>query len=339
MHHVPWLVKGLTLPQRAGRLRELFGTYPAGWWIEVDFERFDAHVDLLILVEIEIALYMAILNHPDFKQYMEMELKTTAYHMAGLIYWHIGRRRSGDPNTSIGNGDINRFFHWLAWKTRHDWASSHEGDDGIGLVRCQDPTWHVNRLEAVADLLGFVIKVVVSREPWQTVFCGRVNVIGPLGYDNMADLPRAMNKFHITLANLPPQPAARKDSLRALLLGKAMSYYVTDRDTPVLGYLCWAIIRLFRRLKPRYEDKWRASMLGDLQKVDFSVEPRPSTEFRVAVSQRYNLTLCRQEALEAEYKSWVTLGFIPRDPLLLVCEGASEMLVDTPAYYIEYYDA
>lgn len=341
---LPWLVKGTDLPRRAAKMRAAFGRHPVGGlWVEVDFERFDAHVDVMILEEVEHEVYYTLFDADDpwIRELLSIQLRTNAYHVAGVTYRCIGRRCSGDPNTSIGNSLINRFLHWLAFREEVMWASFHEGDDCLAWFEVcgeTDRARLTQRLLDTAATLGFAVKVVCSENPEETVFCGRVNYVGRDGLSTAADLPRAMNKFHVTTANLPTQAPSRVAAKRSLLLGKAMSYYVTDRDTPVLGWLCYSIIRLLRGVKPRFEDTWKMHQLGNLDAVDFSVPPNVDVALRVAFDMRYDLRIQAQESLEAEYRGWVAAGAIPLDPPLMICQGAADHIVDDTKYFVVQQD-
>lgn len=296
-----------------------------GLWVEADFSRFDSTVSKTLL-EFEHAIYRHYLDSQQLDELLAVQMYTRAFSDEGLSYSTVGRRCSGDANTSIGNGLLNRFCHWLAWRDLPDWVSFHEGDDALAHV--PDRPVYLARLQAVAESLGFKIKVKSTRVVADTVFCGRVNYLHDGALRTMCDLPRTMNKFHVTTVNVPPGVRG-VNARKALLKAKALSYYCTDSATPIIGVLCVVLVRLLD-CAPDWSDlSWgRPRYHGD---VDFCDIP---LQARLAYAHRYNITEHTQVALENYYKSWLELGYIPSLVAPLICDGAdTPIALESSAYF------
>ena len=112
---------------------------------------------------------------PDRLKYLKKQLVTRGYTRSGIYYACRGNRKSGDPQTSIGNSMDNAMVHAFAiWKTFgvHIWDFGKMcvcGDDNLILPRKTS-----NRFGQVADVLrqlGFRPKMVVKRDLHKANYC------------------------------------------------------------------------------------------------------------------------------------------------------------------------
>nr|AHA86934.1 gp1 [Betegovirus SF] len=165
-------------------------------------------------------------------------------------------RGSGYPDTSIMNTINNAFTMYLAFRMTRGpdgnfldadeaWARLCKyclfaGDDG------QSGNLRKEAIKKAADLMGFVVKVEeIQRGQRGVNFLARF--YSPdvwFGSPNsMCDLKRQLSKFHTSLV-LPPQitPAQK-------LKEKAMSYVLTDANTPIIGVFCKRAVELTQHAK------------------------------------------------------------------------------------------
>lgn len=282
------------------------------YFIEIDFNRFDRRVSLEILQQVE----FIFLTHPfpdadDLHRALSMSWETIGISEFGTRYKTRGTRCSGDAWTSIGNGLLNRFMTWLCLRDiRH--SSYHEGDDIIlGIHKC-DLALVQHRLEFLG-VLGFSAKIIERPELSTAIFCGRQFGHSASGLSSYCDLRRTMLKFSTTVSNGAEMP---------LLLAKARSYYSTDRDTPIIGPLCWAIIQVLQPKVTKRQLKRAAAHFSSeryqpiKQGLDLT-PPRIEPHSRAAIELHNDINISMQEAFEAYYLSWIDLGFIPSsiDPI------------------------
>lgn len=317
-HDAPYLVKGLDIPTRSAKMAKLmeFEKY-----LEIDYTRFDSTISRTMIVNVEAFIFSVIFpkaDHPLLHAALKFAQTTIGVTPLGIIYFVEGTRCSGDAHTSIANGLLNFFMFWvLVSRLPPDaWLSYHEGDDGIAGIKSK--YWKQVLFNClILQCLGFEAKLAWFDQLQLTTFCGRSHV--PIGgaLMSMCDLPRTLSKIHITTSNLKTRTAA---------LAKAYSYWATDRHTPIVGTVCWALIKLLggnpgvrksitrcRTIRPHEKGKILRGldMHHDLVQV-------PS-ELRVATELKYGLSVAQQHAIENQALGWVRMGYIPHtfQPLLV----------------------
>jgi hypothetical protein len=304
-----YLVKGLNILNRNEKMNFLseFGSF-----IETDYSRYDSTISPEVMRLVEGAIFRYCFPpdiYPEFDKALKYCEKTSGTTLFGWKYNTTGRC-SGDAHTSIGNGLINRFNTWVSMKNLppESWSSSHEGDDGI--LGCDNLV--LNQVLTNTMLfggLGFQIKLFSTDNISLAGFCGRTLFFTPL-LDSMCDVRRTLSKFHITCCQLPGRRA---------VLAKALSYWSTDNNTPIVGVLCYVLISL---LKPDFRDRRafsRTQSISNFAKTQLLVAydelnlccPQPSAQSRCALQLKENISIHIQQSFEDEILSWLILGFIP----------------------------
>jgi len=313
----PFLVKGLD-PFAKRRTMQPFTEFPV--LFETDYSRFDRTVsqDYLKFIEVGfIELLFPKSEHQLLHVALGFLLRTRGLHQLGLWYTTDGGRCSGDAQTSVLNGIINHFNTWsvLRHLPPRSWFSKHEGDDGL-----------IGALKSVADsvetclkyvpALGFKLKVLRSTCLEDITFCGRFYTASSGRIEDCADLHRALSKFHVTCT---------QGRLDELALAKALSYYHTDSDTPILGWWCYCIICY---LLPRMRPKWSRAVQRNLrtqERVRFSAAlsakryahaPSPSPSLVALIMHRTGWSGGVIEATEMLCRQAVALDIIPVLPRL-----------------------
>lgn len=249
-HHLrdaPWLVKGLTIPQRDAKMTALIGHK---YYFKSDYSRFDRHVSLQAL-DAEHAVYMKWFNQGELWDLLRAQRSTFIYHACGLIYSIVGTRCSGDANTSIGNALLNRAILRVAFHDlKIDWVGFHEGDDGVGAfdtpLDVSIISQHVSR---VAKEFGFTLDFEIVTDIRHLYFCGRYLLDDCGRLLSYCDLRRFLDKFTITAT----RRSATSEELQSLLLAKAQAYLATDSHVPIVSEICKLVVRVFGHLQPRYE--------------------------------------------------------------------------------------
>lgn len=307
---LPFLVKGLTPHQRDKHCQPV-ATFPN--FISTDFSRFDRSISTLILNEIEIFIMEQLYppaEHPDFHHCLELGLHTKGQTPLGVTYDIQGTRCSGDMQTSIMNGLINRFLTWLVMPhDQNTWVAFHEGDDGI--IGCTDSARdHYTTMFPTYDLLGFDVKRVISRQLDDHTFCGRILYTQHGSVRSFSDVRRTLQKFHVNLSQIPSQP---------YIHAKSLSLLCQNQSTPVLTALFTSIIRLTVCPTPKQISKLRQYDKELFYKYVYhasTLRTRPiPPEARVALT-KHGLSIAEQFALEDHYRYWTILGFIPSNPII-----------------------
>lgn len=307
-HDAPYLVKGLTMDQRRAKLSTLaeYDTF-----IEIDYSRFDKTLDQPIIVDVEMQLFEYVYPrdaHPLLWEALSLLPWTKGRSVVGLSYTVAGTRLSGDSHTSVFNGFDNSFFKWLVLEDiprpieNHGF---HEGDDGDIGIRGQDRAQAESNISFLC-FLGLVVKVKITDLLEDTTFCGRFYTFDGQMRD-MCDLKRTLAKFHITCSGL---------SARRAMVAKAFSYWATDKDTPIVGTLCYVILKL-------YVKRWDLSHIARSGMNLFEKERiisgfneelvhvwPPASKYALA-SHRSGYSISLLRSYEDMFLSWLDVGAVP----------------------------
>lgn len=298
-------------------------------YLEIDYSRFDKTIDQPIIVDVEMAIMEMMFprsEHPLFWEAASLLPWTSGRSVVGLAYLIAGTRVSGDAHTSVFNLILNKFFSWLVLeptpKTSIEHHSFQEGDDGlIGFYGRDRAQVQFNITFLV--FLGLVVKAKISDLIEDTTFCGRQYTFAPTGLIDMCDLPRTLAKFHITCTGLSARRAA---------VAKAYSYWAMDSATPIVGTLCYVILKL-------YASKWdeqhilrsRALNLYERERIvrGFGIPivyVAPTPEARALVAYRHGFSTSLQASVEQTLLADLRSGHLrDRMPMLerddLVCDS------------------
>jgi hypothetical protein len=315
----PALVKGLNLDERMQKLNgknsvgKSLSDYPV--YLETDYSRYDLSISASYIKSVErVFLSYPFLAEDGYLQLLGWLEETKGISEIGLTYDVTGTRCSGDAHTSIANGLINHFNTWVAMIELQpdDWVSFHEGDDGIIGVRSAVADQAIHNMHLM-PVLGFQLKLDVYRSIDDTSFCGRFLVDSPYGVSSYCDVLRTLAKFHTITSDGDPE---------ALLLAKMISYYCTDRATPIIGVLSCIIIQLLlpvvttRRLMRALDHMKRSYWFRVKHKNEVMIRQeyplvRADPYVRANVAMRCGIDIVTQLTYEKYYISWLDLGHIP----------------------------
>lgn len=314
----PNLVKGLDLKARelklSGKNKTARSLTEYDCYLETDYSRFDLCISAAYLASVERIFLTCAFQGDSWLLDLVACLGTTrGINELGLSYNVLGTRCSGDAHTSIANGLINHFNTWLAFVELppNSWVSFHEGDDGIIGVSSNYREQAIHNLHLL-PVLGFQLKLLVHSNLDDATFCGRFLVNQLHGVDSYCDLRRSLAKIHTINSDGDPE---------ALLLAKMISYYHTDKSTPVIGTLSTVIIRILlpkvttrrltRAMNHLKRDWWFAQKHKDLVFRESYPLHQPELLVRALVADRCDIDIGLQYAFESYYLSWLELGHIP----------------------------
>lgn len=320
-HKAPFLVKGLNLKTRDKRMERLLRF---DRFFEIDFARFDMTISVDML-EVERTFVLA--NYPkqlfpEVHRAYDLMMQTTGISRMDTSYHRQGGRQSGDLTTSIGNGLLNRFSIWACLRNlpQGSWDSFHEGDDGIIGVKAEYADIVREALQFLW-VFGLQPKIDCYDYIGLTSFCGRFLAETTQGLTSYSDPLRTLTKLHTTCSMGPP---------KELALAKALSYLHTDRETPIIGPWCQAIIdrlrpevhvsKLKRRINElvrRNELPWLAS--EHIRKYGIDIHASSSCtvnpELRGVFAMRTGVSIAEQLRFEEDLARWrdrgIDNGIIP----------------------------
>lgn len=312
MKTVPFLVKGLSLKERDVKLTQTL----KGWssYFETDHTRFDRHISLPIIDQVQDVLFRLSSRDHLFRQCLAHARNTKGSSDLGVKYSVQGTRCSGDAHTSIGNGFINAVTTYICMRhIRRDlWTSIHEGDDGVIASNCRNESLRGLDLMSV---MGFTIKCDTYNQIDDVSFCGRQLFEGDL-ISSHADVLRSLDKFGTTVSNMKAQ---------SLIYAKSLSYNFTDSDTPLIGPLTYAICKVlesktsFSQAKRGMYFINRQRWMVDVKADSRAKKPNITWQARVSVARRTGIPPYHQIWLEKHYELMIT-----RDCCLEVPKIAAE---------------
>lgn len=255
LKHQEWYAFSKTPKQIANRVAAL--CYKAKFVVNTDLNRMDGRVSVLLRM-----LETMAVNRWISKNYAAVmaELQASQHNQKGITAFGVKydtgfSRLSGSPETSPFNTLCGAFMGFKALRgTRVDgeyltadqaWAQlgAYGGDDGV--TPDVDPEAFVKSCQSVGQKLKIDI---VMRGDVGVTFLSRL--YGPQVWfgssDSMCDVSRQLAKLHVThklSANVSPMDK---------LLEKMSGFYLTDRNTPIIGELARYVVATYGLVVGRY---------------------------------------------------------------------------------------
>jgi hypothetical protein len=198
--------------------------FPGGLFIEVDFKRWDAHLTVPAL-RFEYSLYIDVFGQSvDFKWLVEQQVETVGYTKCGYRYKVQGTRKSGDPNTSVGNSLLNGLLHANIFDImvgKGNWKIAVLGDDMIAVIKREvSHLWSEQDYTEFVNNLGLEPEIEVHEDPNKASFCSSyfypVNYNGQDTHVLAMKAGRAVRKFGYGFGEV-------RDDDEAVLRGTALS--------------------------------------------------------------------------------------------------------------------
>lgn len=197
----------------------------------------------------------------------------------------LGRRMSGDMNTSLGNG----FTNWMLARFIIEEQQGKrlygfvEGDDGLFV------TDGVLTKEMYARL-GFTIKIDTFDDPCVASFCGLV-------FSSAGEIIRDSVKFLMGAGWTSSFVHAGERVMDALLMAKCLSVLCETPNCPIVGAWAEEGIRRSHGVAPRWVDDGYHVHTSSVRAF------APTPEVRALFASRYNISVSAQLLIEAAIRA------------------------------------
>jgi len=259
LKRTPWYAFGLTPRQIAWRVAQVcLGAQTHA--VNSDLSRFDGRLSYAFRY-LERAFLLRLFgknHHKELTELHDAQFNLRGYTKFGVAYETGSSRLSGSPETALFNSLDNAFMVYVTFRemgcdahTAWSRLGVYGGDDGLTA----DVDVHIYK-EVVSSLGMKSTTDVVPRGKFGIKFLARV--YGPDVWngaeDSCCDLPRQLSKFHAT-AQLPPNVTAEMK-----LVEKARGFFLSDRNTPIIGALATKVMMLTCGTSGRAEDPWMSSI-------------------------------------------------------------------------------
>ena len=212
----------------------------ANWACSTDFSKFDGTVSAFLrwLESRILARAFSRRFHDELLRLHKMQVEMPLITRNGVRYPPGFHRGSGSQETSIMNTLINAFVSFCAYRKMFmspedafECLGLYGGDDGISPD--VDPTC----LLRVATDLGLELKPLMCKRGDNVPFLGRIWYNAWAGdASSTCDFARQLSKLHLTTTSA----LCFKD----VLVAKALGFYHSDCDTPLVGDWAGKVLRL-----------------------------------------------------------------------------------------------
>lgn len=325
----PYFIKKIPVDKRA----EYVYSYLKGSSVvfETDFTSYESSfcADIMENIEFEFYKYM-VRNIPDrfkFLYAVKFLFGTNYIILKDNKIQCNARRMSGEMNTSLGNGIMNKLLlAFVCDEMKLEYDSVHEGDDGlIAFYNKVDPVI----FEQYYTNLGFTLKLKRHNSVGEASFCGQI-----FGEDL-----KCIREPIDTIVNFNWVPMKYIDAgaktLRKLLRCKALSLACEMRQCPILGAFADYVIRLTEDVQvdeafinKAYTDQYeRSKYLYAISKPYDRVEILIST--RYFFEKTFNIPVVTQIYLESIFDNAKTIQTFD-DPVI------RELTRDYHEHYFRY---
>jgi hypothetical protein len=299
---LPWFIKKIP---RSGWPQYIMErcSRPGVKCIATDYTSFEASFIPVVMEAIEMELYDFMLQNVAFdyeNDLIHSLVEKNILESAGLTAILMGRRMSGEMNTSLGNGFSNLMVNLfvLSEKGCTDVSGVIEGDDGLFVFQGPVPS--------TEDYLrlGFEIKLEEHQHYNEASFCGVVfaEEVG----DNLMNPFRVLGTACWAAADYW---AAKPENLRQLQIAKALSLLAQLPGCPVVQSVAEWQLRtanydpkekneILKWVLQRNSTNWWERFVY-LETSGAVLDPRPVAQAsRELVAKKYGLSVAHQEELE-----------------------------------------
>lgn len=295
VQHHP-VVKGLTPKQMAERLFYYASQFDNPSFVLVDHSRFDAHVnEHLVKVAHENKRWQARYD-PEFCRVLKSGVRTKGYTKGGITYICNAKRKSGDPETSEENTDINENAIEAAMEFLGvvKYVVQLLGDDAYIIIERGDVP-KMQGLGAFMLKLGLVTEYSVTNDIWKVEFCQMRPCLLPDGPTFVR------NPFKVAGVLLrTPQNHSPVD-LQGVIRSSCMSELAVGPGTPVSTPLAKRILkylgkgRVFKTAKQLYKEQTYGYTAED---VIVEEVPEPDELARITMWRSWGIEPGHQVMLE-----------------------------------------
>jgi hypothetical protein len=299
---LPWFIKKTPRAQWPAYIRDRCGRLGVKC-IATDYSSFESSFvpELMATVEMQLYDYMLSSIYEELeKDLFHSLLDLNVLENRGFLASVLGRRMSGEMNTSLGNGFSNLMFNLFVLEEKgcSDISGVIEGDDGLFVFQGPVPS--------SADYLSLGLEIKLDEHQYynEASFCGVVfaeevgdNLMNPYtvlgntcwaGADYAQAKAKTLRDLQIakalsTLAQLPGCPVVQSIALWQL---RGAKYKAADKNR----ILQWV-------LQSKQTNYW--SRLIYQETSESSIEPRPvAMASRELVARKYGMSIDTQLHLE-----------------------------------------
>lgn len=282
---LPQFVKHMTPSERVQAIMGL--EHSGSFYYENDYKAFESHLIPALMSVCECQVYKYLLaKYPDHADNLcktlcgRNNLRTRAKVKAAVE----GRRMSGDMCTSVGNGLTNLLV--VSYIVQHKCGDYRglralvEGDDGLFASP-------VELSAADFEKCGMTVEIASIDRPYQGHFCGcRLAIDGTV----LRDPNKVFSAFGWSHSCIGHGEAVGMELLRA----KALSLAYESPQCPIIGALARAGLAATEGYRPRWDDRWKTKVLGEMPLGVF----KPSDAAREEFERRYGVSPGAQIAVE-----------------------------------------
>lgn len=256
-----WYAFGKTPYEVAQRIAQLCST--AEFMQLGDFNKMDGHVnEFQRMMERELMMWLfPETYHQDIIECLMNEVKFNVKlvdkELLEIIYDALFARKSGSAETANFNTFLNACVCYCCY--RYMSLSKEEALKKLGCFGGDDsasPDISNDVYSKIAKRFGHEVEFgTVQRGDMGISFLGRLYGPGVWSgeLDSMCDIKRTLSKFHLSVP-FSHGPDNFVSVAHARAIEKAFSYYLTDRETPIIGRLCDAILSHARDLDIKLPD-------------------------------------------------------------------------------------
>lgn len=327
----PAFIKKIPVADRPAYIKKMLVREGAKYFW-ADFTSFESHFTPEIMRNVEFVMYRHMVQHlpggSDFMKLMEEVLAgENICVLRYLLVKVLGRRMSGEMNTSLGNGFTNlMLLLFLFSELGEEVHPAVEGDDSNSSYMKRCPT-----VQDFADL-GFTIKCGSEDNFEEMSFCGMV--FDPSDLVNVTNPIKVLATFGWARSAYTRYGPKK---LNVLLRCKALSYLHQYPGAPIIQSLALYALRVTRGVDVRHFIKNDRAMsiwerneymaAYEAYKVGLPTRDVPINT-RLLVERLYNITADQQRKAESYLDGLSTLRNI--DPV--------ELGLDFPQVYRDYYE-
>lgn len=227
----------------------------ASFAIEFDVSRMDGNTSFVVRKYIDLPIMLALFpQHAGLLlSLFEKMVNTVGVITGGTRYNTRWSQLSGSPDTSNVNTVRSYAFSYLAFRLygmTHEQALNNTtmclfaGDDALTFFGSWvDRQLMVTSYQKASKILGYPIKIKVVDVGNTVTFLGRYYKPWDGNMNSCCDIPRQVSKLHLTVQSSDLNPVKKA-------VEKAMSFILTDGNTPIIGEWSKAVLDKYKQQAP-----------------------------------------------------------------------------------------
>lgn len=304
--HTPFLKKH-KVQDRPRIISDTGALFAHDTWYVTDYSKYENSHTAMMKGQAENWLFKQLFYMtPTLKKILDLNLRKPLVD-AGIKRVNMPGRMSGDMHTSFGNSTCNYALVNFFMKTlRLKFVCFVEGDDCLFKPERPLTSDEKQRMKLMAENLGFLLTIDGEGKAGECGFCSTFWT---------SDLKPLVDptKFIMTLGWTTQHRKVSEGLAKQLLKAKLLSYYHATPDCPIVGPLCYNLLKQMKKVNARtlynmyeaYEfQNAGAEVLfhkGWMYIKDFNIrEPEISDEARCMIYRKTGIPPDAQKIIETE---------------------------------------